>query len=207
MLIYNFIFEFNIINNYNLYNLLNEIFLDYFFNSYIIIYYNKYKFVEYYYYIYINLYLFYKIIKKFILFMHFSMLKLYVIFINDSVFFNLNNILLIMQLKLRKFIKYNSKYYNKRFFKLNRKFKYYYRFGSIGYLRFIFFLVWFSLFILMWQNRTVYYKIYFFLYPIIFYVLVLNLCTIIVPFFYYKPIGILLVIFVSFMFFLLKVIN
>jgi len=59
----------------------------------------------------------------------------------------------------------------------------------------------------MWKNRTAYYKTYFILYPILFYVLVVNLCYIIVPFFYYQFIGVFFVMFVIFLIFLLKVLN
>jgi hypothetical protein len=133
---------------------------------------------------------------------NFNILKLYIIFINDSLFFSLNNYLLILYFKLKKFLKYNLKFYNKRYFKLRKKYKNYYRFGRINYLKIFFIISLFALFILMWQNRTVYYKIYFLLYPVLFYLLVLNLCIIIVPLFPYRFIGVFLVIFVSFLIFL-----
>jgi hypothetical protein len=173
----------------------------------IILFYNKYKFIDYYYYIYINFYPIYKFFKKFMILLYFNILKLYIIFINDTIFFNLNNILLILLFKLKKWMIYNLKFYNKSYFKLRKKYKYYYRFGKIGYLKIIFFLTIFLLLILMWKNRTAYYKIYFILYPVLFYVLTINLCVIIVPFFYYKFIGILFVIFFVFIIFLLKILN
>jgi len=196
MLIHNFIFSFGFIFNDNNF-IINDI----------VLFYNKYKFVDYYYYIYVNFYPIYKFFKKFIILLYFNILKLYIIFINDTTFFNLNNTLLILLFKLKKWIIYNLKFYNKSYFKLRRKYKYYYRFGNIGYLKVFFFLTIFLLLILMWKNRTAYYKIYFLLYPVLFYVLVINLCFIIVPFFYYKFIGIFFVIFLLFIIFLLKVLN
>jgi len=115
----------------------------------IILFYNKYKFIDYYYYIYINFYPIYKFFKKFMILLYFNILKLYIIFINDSIFFNLNNILLILLFKLKKWMIYNLKFYNKSYFKLRKKYKYYYRFGKIGYLKIIFFLTIFLLLILM----------------------------------------------------------
>jgi hypothetical protein len=93
----------------------------------VILLYNKYKVVEYYYNLYICLYPFYKALKKISLFIYFNLLKLYVVFINDSIFFNMSNSLWVLLFKLKKLIKYNFKLYNRRNFKLRKKYKYYYR--------------------------------------------------------------------------------
>lgn len=91
MLIHNFIFSFGFIFNDNNF-IINDI----------VLFYNKYKFVDYYYYIYVNFYPIYKFFKKFIILLYFNILKLYIIFINDTTFFNLNNTLLILLFKLKK---------------------------------------------------------------------------------------------------------
>ena len=70
------------------------------------IFYDKYKIIELYYYIYVNFYFIYKIIKTFIVLSHFNMLKLYVIFINDSTFFKFNNFIIMLLFRFKKFIKY-----------------------------------------------------------------------------------------------------
>jgi hypothetical protein len=175
--------------------------------NYIILFYNKYKFIDYYYYIYISFYPIYKNIKKFTIFLYFNMLKFYIIFINDTIFFSLNNFFLILFYKLKKWIIYNLKFYNKRYFKLRRKYKNYYRFGKISYLKIFFFLTLLLLFVLMWKNRTAYYKRSFLLYPVFFYIFVMILCMLIVPLFYYKFIGVIFVISLVFMIFLLKILN
>jgi hypothetical protein len=89
-LLYNFFF--------NLFYFTND-------NYDLFIFYNKYKIIEFYYYIYANFYYIYKILKSFFVLGHFNMLKLYVIFINDSTFFKVNNFLIILLFKFKKFIK------------------------------------------------------------------------------------------------------
>jgi hypothetical protein len=148
--LYNFIFSCGIICidiYYFMINIFNSMFtIDY---NFIILFYNKYKFIDYYSYIYIHFYFIYKNVKKIIIFLYFNILKLYIIFINDATFFNLNNFLLILFFKLKKLIIYNLKFYNKRYFKLRRKYKNYYRFGKISYLKIFFLLTLLLLFVLM----------------------------------------------------------
>jgi len=173
-----------------------------------VLFYNKYKVIEYYYDLYIYLYSFYKVFfKKISLFIHFSLLKLYVVFINDSIFFNMSNFLWISFFKLKKSIKYNFKFYNRRNFKLRKKYKYYYRWGLVGYLKPFVVLVLILLLAAMWRNRTSFYRAELVAYVVLFYVFVLNLCYIIVPLFYYKFVGVFVVVFLVSVGFILKVLN
>jgi len=120
--LFNIFFEddiFNHISNYNKY---------------------KYKFLDYYYNVYVHFYSFYKFFKKILLLLNFSILKIYIIFINDTAFFKINNFLFILFLKFKKRFHRLYRFFNKKYFKFNKKYKYYYRFGEIGYLKFFFFL-------------------------------------------------------------------
>jgi hypothetical protein len=195
VVLHNFNFIFDILNSFNYYT------------GYIILLYNKYKIVEYYYSLYVNLYPFYRVLKKILLFIYFNLLKLYIIFINDSIFFNMSNFLWISFFKLKKLIKYNFKYYNRRNFKLRKKYKNYYRWGLIGYLKPFVVLALILLLVLMWRNRVSFYRVELVLYVVLFYAFVLNLCYIVVPLFYYKFIGVFFVMFLVFVAFALKVLN
>ena len=153
MLAYNFL---NLLYFYNIkgvdliYNLTlyNDYFLSFFLGEFIL-FYNKYKFIDFYYYVYVHFYLVYKFFKKILILIYFNILKLYIIFLNDTMFFSFNNNLFILLFKLKKQIIYTVKISNKVYFKFRRKYKYYYRFGQIGYLRVFFFLIVFWLLILM----------------------------------------------------------
>jgi hypothetical protein len=211
LILYNLIFIFNVICidiYYFIVDILNIIFVNN--NSFIlniILFYNKYKFIDYFCYIYINVYPIYKFFRKIIILLYFNILKLYIIFINDRTFFSLNNFLLILFFKLKKWIIYNLKFYNKRYFKWRKKYKNYYKLGKVKHVKVFFFLTLLLLFVLMWKNRTAYYRIYFLLYPVFFYISVMVLCMIIVPLFYYKFLGVIFIIFLVFMIFLLKILN
>ena len=89
-----------------IYNFFFDILFIYSDNS-LVIFYNKYKIIEFYYYIYVNLYIIYKFFKNFFVLGYFNVLKLYIIFINDVAFFNINNFIIILLFKLKKFMKAN----------------------------------------------------------------------------------------------------
>jgi hypothetical protein len=124
----------------------NLYFLDF---TFFIVFYNEYKFVEYYYYILANFYVVYKLLKRITTFVRFSMLRAYIIFINDTAFFRLGSLYLPLFHRLRKFIIYNFSYYNKAYFKLRKKRKAYFRLGYMGYFQLFVFLCAFFVFILV----------------------------------------------------------
>jgi len=188
--------------NYNSYY---EVLLD--FNNFDIYLFNKYKLIDCYYALFTNLYLFYRQIKKILIILHFNLLKLYIIFINDTFFFNSSYSLFLSFFKFKKLAKEFFEYYFLRYLKLNRKYKNYYKFYEISNLKFFFFIIVFAMFILMCDNKTSYHKKSFITYPILFYALNLVLCSIIVPLFYYQFIGALFSIFLSFMIFYIVKIN
>lgn len=170
-------------------------------------YFNEYRVVEIFYNFYINIYWIYKIIKHFTVILYFNILKLYLIFINNSALFSSNGFLLIKFYKLRKWWNSNFKYFNKRILKLNHKYKTYYKFYPLDYLKIFFFFILFYFIYLMYINKTTYYKYSFITFPILFYLLVINLCFIIVPLFYNKFIGIIFVIIFTFIVCYLKILN
>ena len=146
---------------------------------------NMFDIINYYYDLYINYYWIFRILKNFFVILYFNILKLYIIFINDSIFSNFSNFLLINSFRLRKFIYSNLDYLNYRILKLNMKYKNYYKFNDIDYLKFFFFLILIYFLILMLRNKTTYYKTYFIWYPLLFYIIILFLCDILVPLFFY----------------------
>jgi hypothetical protein len=89
----------------NLYSFMLDIFLLLCSGYDLIVFYNKYNIVEFYYYVYVNLYIIYKLFKNFFILGYFNMLKIYIIFINDVAFFKVNNFIIILLFKLKKFIK------------------------------------------------------------------------------------------------------
>jgi hypothetical protein len=96
---------------------------------------------------------------------------------------------------------------NKGYFKLNKKYKNYYKFETIRAFNVFLFLVLFTLFILIWRNRTAYFKGALFVYPFLFYVFTLYMCYLILPLFCYKIIGFICIITFIFLLFSLKWLN
>lgn len=203
MLALNYIYS--ILNNFTCLNDFNVVVLA--FDYSVCFEFNKHKIVDYYYSTYASFYAVYKVIKKTLIILHFNMLKIYIVFLNNSFFFNFNGSLFGFAYKLKEWLNFFFIYCSKGYLKLNRKYKNYYRFYEIGYFKVFFFLAVFVMLILMWYNRTSYHKRSFIFYPLLFYALSIFICALIVPLFYYEPIGVIFSIFLSFIVFYIIKIN
>jgi len=123
--------------------------LNYYDFDFLMVFYNKYKFVEYYYYVLANLYIVYKFFKNAAVLMHLSMLKLYIIFINDTAFFRFTNFLMFLFFDFKKKVRHNFNHYNIGYLKLRKKYKAYYRLGYMGNFKLFVFLGAFFIFVLV----------------------------------------------------------
>lgn len=158
------------------------------------------KLSEYYYNFYINFYLLYKIIKNFLIFLYHIVFKIYLIFLNSNAsILGQNTFWFSFFLKLKKFIRWLLFYFFKRILKLKKKYRSYYRFYNIAYLKIFLISCLIFFFIILWKNRVVYKRINLLTYIIAYYLLVVYLCFIMIPLFYYNFLGFFFILILSYL--------
>ena len=147
----------------------------------------------------IFIYSVYKFINIIFINIYFYFMQFYIIFISNTMFNKWSNILIIFFLKLEKNIFETCRYYSKKILKKRRWWKIYYRFYKISYLKFLFFILFFSIFILMWRRRNTYLKRNFIINLMFFYLLSIYIAFILVNIFNSIILGVLLSLFLSFL--------
>lgn len=140
----------------------------------------------------------YKFFKNIILYCYFNILQLYMILIYSNTFNKFFSWNLYNFFKLKKKINYIIKFFFRRLFKKRRWWKLYYKFGWISYLKIFFFGYLFLIFFLMLKRRNTYLKRSFFVYLVTYYIMVIMLANVLVPYFEYSFFGIFLCLFISF---------
>jgi hypothetical protein len=194
-----------LINNYFLVYIL-EINSCFNFNN-LILNFDKYKLIDWFYDMLVYVYPFYKFIKSILIKTEFYFIKFYIILINDNILFHFNKFMLKNFLYMKYDIIYLATYINRRFLKLRKKYRTYYKFTSLGYLKIFLFIFLFSIFMVMWRNRTTYHTKNLFLYIFFINWFILLACYIFLPFFTYKFIGLFFLLFITFLILYLKVLN
>lgn len=144
-------------------------------------------------------YLLYKYVKLILINLYCYIIQFYVIIIYRNLPNSFWKIYFEYSIIFRSFILKQKVYLMKRFIKMARFRKSYYRFFSIGYLKIIFFLLFVTIFFLMWKKRTTYLNRSYIIMYIKFYLLSIILCGIMLHIFYSNIVAILLGLIISFL--------
>lgn len=143
-------------------------------------------------------YLLYKNIKLILINLYCYIIQFYVFIIYRNLPNSFWKIYFNYSLMFENYILKQKTYIMKRFIKIKRLRKSYYRFFSIDYLRIVFFLLFLALLFLMWKKRNTYLKRSYIIMYIKFYLLSIFLCGIMLHLFSSSIIAILLGLIISF---------
>ena len=122
----------------------------------------------------------------------YNIFQLYLICIYNNTFNILNGFYLRNFYKLKNYIEFYLNYFFRKFFKTRNYYKFYYRFFVVDDARFIFYIFFCILFLLMWKRRNTYLIRHFIINLLFFYILGLLACFIIMPFFPNGLIGVII---------------